>query len=76
MGSRFATPLLLTTQKLIPDSGMWFDGGGRFVSPFSLSMPKYKRYATKTFVPNLGMQVVNWCFSRWRHVSLPPHYFS
>ena len=26
MGARFATPLLLTTQKLIPDSGMWFDG--------------------------------------------------
>ena len=23
-GSRFATPLLLTTQNLIPDSGMWF----------------------------------------------------
>ena len=26
MGWRITTPLLLTTQNLIPDSGMWFDG--------------------------------------------------
>ena len=57
MGWQITTPLLLTTQNLIPDSGMWFDG----VDVLSPPLLQVQEIATKTCVPNLGMLVVNRC---------------